>query len=274
LTVADTRVAVRPGASSGFYVEEPNGRIVHRGEPVMLVLALLVVPAIVLEETASATLRAVAFGLNVAIWIGFAAELAFVLSVSRNRLRTLRTHWLDALIVVVSFPVTPALLQGARALRLLRLLRFVRLALFAGRAVVTARALFRPSGVRYIAALVVVFVVLAGAAVAWVDANTEGVDSIWDGLWWALATVTTVGYGDVVPETAGGRALAAVVMVVGITFFSILTAAIAATFVKQDEKPDELRAQLGEIAARLDRIERAVGAGGSDVGEPDATSNS
>lgn len=222
----------------------------------MLLLALLVVPAIVLEETASATLRAVAFGLNVAIWIGFAAELVFVLTVASNRRRTLRAHWLDAAIVVVSFPITPAFLQSARALRLLRLLRFVRLGVLGARALIAARAIFRPSGLRYVVVLVVVFVVVAGAAAAMLDSGEVG--SVWEGMWWALVTVTTVGYGDVVPESVGGRAVAVVVMLVGIGFFAMLTAAVAATFVKQDEKPEELRAELREIAARLERIERAV----------------
>ena len=68
-----------------FYTEEPSGRIHHRAEPLILVLALLVVPAIVLEETSSDALQAVAFVLNVVIWVGFAAELAFVLAVASNR---------------------------------------------------------------------------------------------------------------------------------------------------------------------------------------------
>lgn len=254
--MADAGLAATSPADGRFHAEAPNGRIVHRAEPVMLVLALLVIPAIVLEETGSATLRAVAFGLNVAIWLGFAAELAFVLSVSRHRLRSLRAHWLDVLIVLVSVPVTPAILQSARALRLLRLLRVIRLAALGARAIVTARLLFSPAGVRYVAALVLVFVVVAGAAVAWVD--SEAVGSVWDGVWWALVTVTTVGYGDVIPESNAGRAVAVVVMLVGIAFFSILTAAIAATFVKQDERPDELRARLDEIAGRLEQIERAL----------------
>jgi voltage-gated potassium channel len=78
-------------------------------------------------------------------------------------------------------------------------------------------------------------------------------------VWWALATVTTVGYGDVVPRSVAGRAVAAVVMLVGIGVFALLTAAVAATFVKQDERPDEIRAELRDIAARLERIERALG---------------
>jgi voltage-gated potassium channel len=240
-----------------FYSEEPNGRIRHRAEAVMFVLALLVVPAIVLEETSSDTLQAVAFVLNVVIWVGFASELAFVLAVASSRRRTLRAHWLDAAIVVVSIPVTPAALQSTRALRLLRLLRFVRLGLLGGRAVVAARTLFSPSGLRYVVVLVLLSVVVAGSALAMVD--SEDVGSIWDGIWWALTTVTTVGYGDVVPRSVAGRLVAAAVMLIGIGFFALLTAAVAATFVKQDERPDELRAQLDEIVARPDRIERALG---------------
>jgi voltage-gated potassium channel len=247
---------VKPRIRRRFYVEEPNGRIRHRAEPVMLVLALLVVPAIVLEETSSDALKAVALALNVLIWVGFAVELAFVLAVATDRLRTLRVHWLDAAIVVVSVPVLPVALQSARALRLLRLLRFARLGLLGARAVVAGRALFSPSGLRYVVVLVLLFVVVAGSAVALVD--SEDVGSVWDGMWWALATVTTVGYGDVVPRSATGRIVAAAVMLIGIGFFALLTAAVAATFVKQDERPEELRAELREIAARLERIEQRL----------------
>jgi voltage-gated potassium channel len=239
-----------------FYTEQPNGRIRHRAEPLILVLALLVVPAIILEETSSDTLQAVALVLNIVIWIGFALELAFVLAVASNRTRTLRAHWLDAAIVVVSIPVTPAFLQSARALRLLRLLRFARLALLASRAVVAARILFSPAGLRYVLVLVLLFVVAAGSAVALVD--SEDVGSVWDGIWWAMTTVTTVGYGDVVPHSAVGRSVAAVVMLVGIGVFALLTAAVSATFVKQDERPDEIRTQLQEISGRLERIEQAL----------------
>jgi voltage-gated potassium channel len=205
-----------------------------------------------LEKTSSDALQTVAFVFNIVIWVGFAVELSFVLAVASNRLRTLRAHWLDAAIAVVSVPVTPAVLQGARLLRLLRLLRFLRLGLLGGRAVVAARTLFSPSALRHVVVLVLVFVVVAGAAVAMVD--SENVGSIEDGIWWALKTV---GYGDVVPRSTLGRVVAGVVMLVGIGFFALLTAAVAATFVKQDERPEELRA--GEISARLERIELALG---------------
>jgi voltage-gated potassium channel Kch len=122
--------------------------------------------------------------------------------------------------------------------------------------------LFSPSALRYVVVLVLVFVVVAGAAVAMVD--SENVGSIEDGIWWALTTVTTVGYGDVVPRSTLGRVVAGVVMLVGIGFFALLTA-VAATFVKQDEKPEELRLQLEDIVARLERIERSIAERGNSL---------
>jgi hypothetical protein len=122
--------------------------------------------------------------------------------------------------------------------------------------------LFSPSALRYVVVLVLVFVVVAGAAVAMVD--SENVGSIEDGIWWALTTVTTAGYGDVVPRSTLGRVVAGVVMLVGIGFFALLTA-VAATFVKQDEKPEELRLQLEDIVARLERIERSIAERGNSL---------
>ena len=244
------------GQGRAFYVERPDGRIEHRAEPVMIALALLIIPAIVLEEAGSAAVRDAAYVLNVAIWLGFAAELAFVLAVASDRRRTLRAHALDAGIVVVSVPIVPPFLQGARSLRLIRLLRFMRLGALSTRAFVGARRLFRPASLGYVSVIALLIVAVAGATLALLD--SKDVPSVWDGVWWAMVTVTTVGYGDVTPTTVAGRLIAILVMLLGIAFFAILTATISATFVKQDERPDELREELRAIAARLDRIEQTL----------------
>jgi voltage-gated potassium channel len=246
-----------------FYREAPNGRIEHRAEPAMLVLALLIIPALLMEDASSPELRTAASVLNVVIWLGFVVELGFVLIVATNRRRTLRAHWLDAVIVAVSVPVFPQALQSARALRVLRLLRFVRLAAAGARAAVAARRVFRPSSMPIVLVFVGVLVLVAGAAMSWAERSAFA--SVDDGVWWALETVTTVGYGDVVPHTTYGRILAAFVMLLGISFVAVLTASIAAMFVGQDERPAEVRAQLDalqqrmdETAAQLDRIELAL----------------
>ena len=93
--------------------------------------------------------------------------------------------------------------------------------------------------------------------------------TIGDGLWWAVQTVTTVGYGDLVPTSTAGRLVAALVMVVGIGFLTVVTAAITSTFIEsarrrlQGTETDALSSKLDQISARLEVIEAGLkGVGG------------
>jgi voltage-gated potassium channel len=92
--------------------------------------------------------------------------------------------------------------------------------------------------------------------------------SVWVGMWWALQTVTTVGYGDVTPKLRSGRIVGVFVMLEGIAFLAIITAAITSTFVARanrereeaegiDFKSEaaELEARFDDLAERLDRLE-------------------
>lgn len=84
------------------------------------------------------------------------------------------------------------------------------------------------------------------------------------GLWWSVQTVTTVGYGDHVPANAGGQVLAAIVMLVGIGFITIITASITGAFVERSRKDHETTGddasaeKLRQIDERLARIEAAL----------------
>ena len=78
-------------------------------------------------------------------------------------------------------------------------------------------------------------------------------------LWWSVQTVTTVGYGDVVPTPGGARALAALLMIVGVGFVSILTATVTASLVdrrRRERRADPVLEVLERIEQRLDAIER------------------
>ena len=88
--------------------------------------------------------------------------------------------------------------------------------------------------------------------------------TIGKGLWFALQTVTTVGYGDVTPRQPSGRFIAAVVMLSGLGFLAVLTASVTASLVENSRRrlaaqsvSDDAR-QLAEMSERLARIEAAV----------------
>ncbi len=99
----------------------------------------------------------------------------------------------------------------------------------------------------------------AGLIVAEVErgAPDANIDSVPDGLWWAVSTVTTVGYGDTFPTTAIGRAFAVVLMLVGVGLFGLLAASLASFLIQRDEEePSDI--QHREIIERLERIERRL----------------
>jgi len=83
-------------------------------------------------------------------------------------------------------------------------------------------------------------------------------------MWWAIQTVTTVGYGDLVPTSPGGRLVAAVVMLVGIGFLTVITAAITSTFIETARRriegsgSDVIADKLDQISARLELIEAGL----------------
>jgi voltage-gated potassium channel len=86
-------------------------------------------------------------------------------------------------------------------------------------------------------------------------------DNVWVGLWWAVQTVTTVGYGDVVPHNPNGRIVGAALMLVGIAFLTVITAMITATLVEVLRRRYErasgihLESRLDDVADRLARLE-------------------
>jgi voltage-gated potassium channel len=218
----------------------------------MLIAALLVVPAIAIEQSeASGALNAVATVINWATWLAFLAEAVLMLWVVDSRRRWLREHPLEVAIVLVTPPFLPASLQAASAFRLLRLLPLLRAGLL-------SRRLLTTEGLRDIAVLALLTVLGGGTAFAAVEPE-QNLTTL-DGVWWAMTTVTTVGYGDTYPTTSSGRGIAVVVMLVGIGFVAVLTAAAAERFMRgreAEEQRVELHEHLQEISERLAALERS-----------------
>jgi voltage-gated potassium channel len=219
-----------------------------------LIAALLVVPVVFVDVSTSigkpwTTISAVG---NWTIWLVFAAEFVAYLAVVNHRLRWMRDHPLEVVIVFLTPPFLPSSLQAIRVLRLLRLVRLLRLAK-------VARNFFPAQGLRYVALLALLTALGGGAAFSALEKH----HSTWDGVWWAVSTMSTVGYGDVYPTTTAGRILAIAVMLVGIGFIATLTGSLAQRFLATDvraieaevaEETESMIEILGELRAVRQRI--------------------
>jgi voltage-gated potassium channel len=88
-------------------------------------------------------------------------------------------------------------------------------------------------------------------------------NSLWDSTWWAVVTVTSVGYGDIYPTTVQGRLIAMVLMFVGIGFLSLLTASIASRFVRVDRGDEhaEVMDALRQLQADVAELKSRAGVG-------------
>src|SRR4051794_27395268 len=134
----------------------------------------------------------------------------------------------------------------------------------------------RPRYAAYLVIVVwVVAIVVFGIVIRAVDPHTF--KTIWLAWWWAIQTVTTVGYGDIVPQQTAGKAIAALLMLGGLSFLSVLTATITSAFVSrrqrqaQERGDDPIMQELAVISSRLETLEQELRASRVDAdAAPDA----
>jgi voltage-gated potassium channel len=241
--------------------QEALDRFERATELPLVLLALAMVPLLVIPLLADlpSTLEATFVAADWFIWAAFALEYITRLVLSPRRWHFVRRQWADLLIVALPFLRPLRVVRSARALRVLRLARLGSVLAKVGKD--GRRVLVRHH--LHHALLVIGVVILGAASLALIveEAGGGSIDSFGDALWWAVATVTTVGYGDVFPVTPAGRGIAAVLMVTGIALFGFLTANLTSFFVEQGgttatEHPlaarlDELLQRIGELEARL-----------------------
>jgi voltage-gated potassium channel len=137
-----------------------------------------------------------------------------------------------------------------------------------------SKFLREPPSIRIAASVIVtataVVVIGGGVLIRLLDHSEY--PSVWVGMWWALQTVTTVGYGDVTPKHPSGRFVGVVVMLEGIAFLTITTAVITSTFVARAAQEraieegledaaleERLDARFDELERRFDRLESRLG---------------
>jgi len=155
-----------------------------------------------------------------------------------------------------------SILPPVRGARLLRLLRLLRVASDLSKALGTTQLSARALTIARIALMWVAVVAISALGMFLAESGENpNVRDIWDALWWAVVTITTVGYGDVSPATAEGRLAAGVLMVLGITFFSFLTATFTAALTATTS------AEQSNLEARIAELNRLRAKGLISIGE-------
>lgn len=220
-----------------------------------LVGATLAIPAVVLDELATlhGSLDEVARIANWALWGLFAVALA----VQARRLgwRVVRQEPILILVVILTTPIAPPGVQFGRVLQLVALVRLAGVGHLATR-------IFSLEGLRYAGLVLVLTVIGGGMLLPVLERGTQSLSSE-DGIWWAVETVTTVGYGDIVPKTGAGRVLGAVVMAVGIGTAALVIGAVGRRLAPGGADDDAERDELeGRITALEQEVGRLRGEGG------------
>jgi voltage-gated potassium channel len=184
------------------------------------------------------------------IWLVFVIETVVLTSLVNDRIRYLRSNWMNLVIISIGLPLLWIGSNYAAILRTLRLLLVFPIMLNAS---VAVRKVLSRNYLGTVLLVALVFTLVSGLLMAGID---PGIDNVWQGIWWAWVTVATVGYGDTVPLSAAGKVFGAVVILFGVGFFSLLTASFSAYFVSRGEV--EIEEEEEEEISKLKHIERRI----------------
>jgi voltage-gated potassium channel len=238
----------------------------------LLGVAWLVIAIIVLTDEVNGSASTFLVGSLFVLWVIMLVEYLVRLVVTPDSLGYLRRRWVEPATVVV-----PPL-QGWHVVGIEKVTLLVREGELRVEAILKHHSLFR------------VLIAAAGTLIigSWLvllfEENTKGsnIHQYPDALWWAIVTVTTVGYGDRFPVTEGGRAVAVILMLVGIGLIGVLTATVASVFIKEhtDANKEEFKKghadlgqQLSVISDRLADVEHRLGATPAEVAAVDVAAD-
>lgn len=225
-----------------FEADTPAGKLF---DVTLLVLICVSVLAVILDSVAGVKARYGAM-LQVVEWIFtilFTAEYILRLLCVRRPLNYARSFLgvVDLLAIAPTYlsllvPGTQTLLV-IRAFRLLRVFRIFKIAAYVQELSALTRAV-RASGAKITVFLftIVVLVLILGTAMYVIEGPTSGFDNIPRGIYWAVVTITTVGYGDIAPRSVLGQAVAAMAMVIGYSLIIIPTGIFSAELVRATSK--------------------------------------
>ncbi len=242
----------------------------HTTEIVIGVLAVVSIALVAVESLVTLSPAALwgLYAVDLVICVVFAADFIHRLRAAESRARFWKTNGYEILAMIPAMALygLGAIPAISSALRSLRLIRVVRVILLMAR---MRRVMSRGGGFlrgRYLLAMlgIAATIVFIGAfAVMILESGTETaqITNFSDAVWWSISTVTTVGYGDIVPHTVAGRIIGMVLMVVGIgvmaAFISEVSAAMVTSRLKRAQSPENLKEHLTvQIKGHIDNIDK------------------
>ena len=191
------------------------------------------------------------------IWLFFLVETVVITSLVENKFRYLRSNWMNLFIIIAAFPL---LWVGSNYVVILRTLRVLLIFPMLLNVSATVRKVLARNYLGSVLLVALAFTLISGLLMAGID---PAIEDVWQGIWWAWVTVATVGYGDMVPQSAAGKVFGALVILFGVGFFSLLTASFSAYFVSrgeveiEEEEVEEIN-QLKDIENRIAAMEKTL----------------
>lgn len=183
---------------------------------------------------------------NLVIWALFAVDYGVRLRLSQDRVRFLRSHLFDLAVLILPM------------LRPLRMLRLVTALLVLNR---RTERWTRGRLALYVGASTAILVLVAGLAVLDAERGSPdgSIDTYLEALWWAVVTITTVGYGDLYPTTVSGRLVALGLMIGGIGLIGFVTGSLATWIVERvsdtaERAPEATEATKADVAALMTEL--------------------
>ena len=195
----------------------------------LTLLAFLMVPLLIgpyIFEMDPKTAR-IYGNLEYSIWIIFIVDITAKILISTTRLKYMKSHWIEVVLAIIPW---------------FRILRVIRVIFLLAR---YSHGLRRLTQFDTLIIIATALIICSSAGIALLErGHGSPFQNYHDTLWWAVVTITTVGYGDLVPNTLGGRLIALVLMLGGISLFGAITANLASYLVKSDDSEKEMIATL------------------------------
>jgi voltage-gated potassium channel len=224
-----------------FEADTPAGRLFD----ILLIGAILVsVVAVMLESVSSIRIEhgTLLRGIEWVLTILFTIEYGFRLISARNAVRYARSFYglVDLLAILPTwisiFLAGAQTLAVIRALRLLRIFRILKLSQFLGEAEVLMTALrnSRRKIVVFVGGVLTLILIL-GTAMYMIEGEANGFTSIPRSIYWAIVTMTTVGYGDIAPQTVVGQFLASIMMIIGYAIIAVPTGIVSVELARSSQ---------------------------------------